>query len=98
MSKTVPLKKMPQDILMDPKWWYVESDTAEAVMEYQNEKELLRVYDAMHLVNLSKSDIQKLFFLKIFFREDWREEAMKYQRVIDVCDKKGMHAGSSLLD
>ena len=33
----VPLKKMPQNVLSDLKWWYVDSATGEAVMEDKNE-------------------------------------------------------------
>ena len=31
--KKVPLKKMPHNILSDLKWWYVDSEIGEAVME-----------------------------------------------------------------
>ncbi len=43
--KKVPLKKMPQNVLQNLKWWYVDSDTGEAVMEDQDEQCLLRIYE-----------------------------------------------------
>ena len=43
--KKVPLKKMPQNVLQNLKWWYVDNDTGEAVMEDQDEQCLLRIYE-----------------------------------------------------
>ena len=57
--KKVPLKKLPQNILQNMKWWYVDSETGEAVMEDQDEQCLLKTYDNLHLVNLSKDDLLK---------------------------------------
>ena len=92
----VPLKKMPQDILKDLKWWYVDNDTGEAVMEDQNDQVLLKVYDYMHFANLFKDDLLKLHTNKILFIDFWRHEGRRYKRVVIVCVDKGLHAGSEL--
>ena len=92
----VPLKKMPQDVLETVKWWYVDKDTGEAVMQDQDYKELLRVYDPLHLVNLSKGDLLKLNELSLLCMDIWIDEAQKYKRVVRMCVEKGLHAGSEL--
>ena len=94
--KKVPLKKMPQDILENVRWWYVDKDTGEAVMQDQDYKELLRVYDPLHLVNLSRSDLLKLNELRLLCMDIWKDEAHKYKRVVRLCVKKGLYAGSNL--
>ena len=91
--KKVPLKKMPQDILSHVKWWYIDKDTGEAVMQNQDYEELLRVYDPLHLVNLSKNDLLKLNKIKILRMDIWSFEAQKYQNVVKLCVEKGLHAG-----
>ena len=65
----VSLKKMPHNVLGDLKWWYVDSDTGEAVMEDHSEQVLLKVYDYLHLANLSKDDLLKLHTNKIMFTD-----------------------------
>ena len=80
----------------DLKWWYVDSDTGEAVMEDDSEQVLLKVYDYMHLANLSKYDLLKLHTNKILFTDFWRHEGRRYQRVVKVCVEKGLHADSDL--
>ena len=87
---------MPQDILGTIKWWYVDKDTGEAVMQDQQYQELLRVYDSLHLLNLSRGDMLKLNKLRLLCMDIWRDEAQKYKRVVRVCVAKGLHAGSDL--
>ena len=70
---------MPQDVLGNMKWWYVDSTTGEAVMEDQNEQEILRVYDYLHLANLSKEDLLKLHENKMLSIDFWRHEKRRYQ-------------------
>ena len=76
--KKVPLKKMPQNVLSELKWWYVDNDTREAVMEDHSEQVLLKVYDYLHLANLSKDDLLKLHTNKILFTDFWRHEGRMY--------------------
>ena len=90
--KKVPLKKMPQDVLESIRWWYVDKDTGEAVMQNEEYQELLRVYDPLHLVNLSKKDLFKLNELRLLCMDIWREEAQKYKKVVRVCVEKDVHA------
>ena len=87
---------MPQNVLKNMKWWFVDSDTGEAIMEDQNEQCLLRVYDSLHLVNLSKDDLMMLHQNKIFYIDAWRHEGRRYQKVVSVCVSKGLYAGSVL--
>ena len=75
--KQVPLKKMPQDGLKNLKWWYADGETGEALMDDKDDKEVLQVYDYMHLVNLSKHDLLKLHENKILFVDDWRHEGQR---------------------
>ena len=94
--KKVPLKQMPQDILRNMKWWFVDGETSEAVMEDQDDKEILRVYDPLHLVNLSRDDLLKLHANQILCHDSWMHEGRKYQKVVKVCVTHGLHAGSVL--
>ena len=87
---------MPQDVLGNMKWWYVDSTTGEAVMEDQEEQEILRVYDYLHLANLSKEDLLTLHENKMLSTDFWRHEKRRYQRVVKVCVEKGLHAGSEV--
>ena len=94
--KMVPLKKMPQNVLNDLKWWYIDSTTREAVMEEKNEQVILKVYDYLHLANLSKDDLLILNENQMFSTDFWRHERRRYQRVVRVCIEKGLHAKSDL--
>ena len=78
------------------KWWYVDSESGEAVMEDSEENTLLRVYDCLHLVNLSKDDLLRLHANKILYLDSWRYEGRRYQNIVKVCVEKGLHAGSKL--
>ena len=60
-------------------------------MEDHNQQVLLKVYDYMHLANLSKDDLLKLHTNKIMFTDFSR-----YQKVVKVCVDKGLHADSDL--
>ena len=65
-------------------------------MEDQDEHCLLRVYDSLHLVNLSKYDLLKLHENKILYIDSWRHEGRRFQRVVSVCVTKDLYAGSVL--
>ena len=83
-------------MLSDLKWWYVDSATGEAVMEDKNEQVILRVYNYLHLANLSKDDLLKFHKNHMLSTDFWRHERRRYQRVVKVCIEKGLHAGSEL--
>lgn len=98
--KKIPLKKMPQDVLADLHYWGIDGATGEAYMVKVNDEveegftELMRVYDYMHLINLSKGDLLKLHKNRIVFIERYRSVAKRFQNIVDLCVKKGLHAGS----
>ena len=65
-------------------------------MEDQDEQCLLRIYDNLHLVNLSKDDLLKLHENKILYIDSWRHEGRRYHNVVSVCVAKGLYLGSVL--
>ena len=92
----IPLTKYPLDFLKNFKWWWYNGVTGEAVIENQEEGEMVYVYDPINLVNFSESDLKILHRNKILFQDECREIAMTFQRVVDLCVKRGIHAGSQL--
>ena len=90
----VPLKKLPQDVLGNLKWWFVNVNTGEAEMTDHDDNCIMKVYDPIHLVNLSEADLKKLSETQIFYRVDWEDQAMEYQAVIDVCRRMMAHTGT----
>ena len=96
--KQVPLKKLPQNVLSNLKWWHVDVDTGEAEMVDRDDKSILKVYDPIHLVNLSEADLKILSENNIMYRLDWEEQALEYQAVIEVCRKKNAHTGTHKKD
>ena len=73
-------------------------NTGEAEMWDHDDNVVMKVYDPIHLVNLSEADLKKLFETKIFCREDWEQQAWEYQAVIEVCVKQNAHTGSHKKD
>ena len=96
--KQVLLKKLPQDVLGNLKWWFVNVNTGEAEMWDHDDNVVMKVYDPIHLVNLSEADLKKLSETKIFCREDWEQQAWEYQAVIEVCVNQNAHTGSHKKD
>ena len=90
MPEESAAKENASEYLSTLKWWYVDSDTGESVMENHSEQVLLKVYDYPHLANLSKDDLLKLHTNKIMFTDFWRHEGRRYQRVVRVCVDKGL--------
>ena len=84
---------MPQDVFKNMLGWYVDRYTGEAIMVDENNRRLLRVYDALHLVNLSKDDLLRLDTIKIFSWPEMEAEAKKYQDVVTLCVQRMVHAG-----
>ena len=54
---------------------------------------MIRVLDPMWLVNCSKEDIKCLYFSKIVFEDREKEQALQFQRVVNVCYAKDVNAG-----
>ena len=92
-SERTPFKFMPQDVLQDMLGWYLDRYTGEAIMVDENNRKLLKVYDALHLANLSKDDLLRLDTLKVFSWPEMEDEAKKYQNVVTLCVEKMVHAG-----
>ncbi|KAI3815772.1 hypothetical protein L1987_15453 [Smallanthus sonchifolius] len=69
----IPLKKIPQDVLSELKWWYVDVITGEAVVEDMNGRVLMRFFDAMNIINFSKFDQKMLKHREIMYTKEWRE-------------------------
>ncbi|KAI3742528.1 hypothetical protein L1987_60212 [Smallanthus sonchifolius] len=94
----IPLKKIPQDFLGNMKWWYVDVNTGEARIEDKDNKVIVCFYDAMNLINFSKKDQRTLRKNEIMFIDEWKEQGLQYKRVLEICRRYGVHAGSRLPD
>ncbi|MFS7929038.1 hypothetical protein Hanom_Chr04g00327861 [Helianthus anomalus] len=53
----------------------------------------IRVLNPMWLVNCSKKDIECLFFTKIWYFLEDKEQAMQFQKIINVCFEKDINSG-----
>ncbi|KAI3776291.1 hypothetical protein L1987_46067 [Smallanthus sonchifolius] len=94
----IPLKNIPQDFLGNMKWWYVDVNTGEARVEDKDNKVIVCFYDAMNLINFSKKDQRTLRKNEIMYTDEWREQGLQYKRVLEICRRYGVHAGSRLPD
>ncbi|KAI3786650.1 hypothetical protein L1987_40493 [Smallanthus sonchifolius] len=94
----IPLKKIPQDFLGNMKWWYVDVNTGEARIEDKDNKVIVCFYDTMNLINFSKKVQRTLRNNEIMFIDEWREQGLQYKRVLEICRRYGVHAGSRLPD
>ncbi|KAI3810897.1 hypothetical protein L1987_20535 [Smallanthus sonchifolius] len=94
----IPLKNIPQDFLGNMKWWYVDVNTGEAKVEDKDNKVIVCFYDAMNLINFSKKDQRTLRKNEIMYTDEWREQGLQYKRVLEICRRYGVHAGSRLQD
>lgn len=66
------------------------------MLEDQAKKELMQVYDPISLINFSATDLCVLHSNKILFDKECESYAMQFQKVVDCCVKKGIHAGNLL--
>ncbi|KAI3802324.1 hypothetical protein L1987_30454 [Smallanthus sonchifolius] len=94
----ISLKKIPQDFLGNMKWWYVDVNTGEARIEDKDNKVIVCFYDAMYLINFSKKDQRTLRKNEIMFTYELKEQGLQYKRVLEICRRYGVHAGSRLPD
>ncbi|KAI3754649.1 hypothetical protein L1987_54436 [Smallanthus sonchifolius] len=95
--KKIQLRKLPQNFSRYFKWWNYDSRTGEAVivLDKGDDWETIRVYDPMWLTNLSERDVYTLYKRPIF-SDIWdMEQALQFQRVIEVCFAYEIHAGVS---
>ncbi|KAM0030901.1 hypothetical protein Hdeb2414_s0017g00502451 [Helianthus debilis subsp. tardiflorus] len=89
----IPLMPMQQDFLGDMRLWCYDLDTHEAVIVFNDDKNF-RILDPMWLVNMSASDIAKLYRHDIFYEDKDAHQALKFQRVACYCYYRGIHSGS----
>ncbi|KAJ0616566.1 hypothetical protein HanIR_Chr02g0091981 [Helianthus annuus] len=89
------LMPMKQDFLGDMRLWCYDSDTHEAVIVFNGDQKNFRMLDPMWLVNMSASDINKLYRHDIFYEDKDAHQALKFQRVACYCYYRGIHSGSS---
>ncbi|KAI3813980.1 hypothetical protein L1987_18718 [Smallanthus sonchifolius] len=94
----IPLKNIPHKFLGNMKWWYVDVNTGEARVEDIDNKVIVCFYDAMNLINFSKKDQWTLRKNEIMYTDEWREQGLQYKRVLEICRRYGVHAGSRLPD
>ncbi|MFS7912637.1 hypothetical protein Hanom_Chr02g00132261 [Helianthus anomalus] len=83
------------DPVTGEKGWVLNPRTIEAVITLFDGKEwrYIHVLDPMWLVNYSKKDIECLFFNKIMYYEADKEQAHKFQKLMNVCFEKDINSG-----
>ncbi|MFS7973535.1 hypothetical protein Hanom_Chr09g00857681 [Helianthus anomalus] len=91
----IPLMPMKQDFLGEMRLWCYDSDTHEAVIVFNGDQENFRMLDPMWIVNMSASDINKLYRHDIFYEDKDAHQALKFQRIACFCYYRGIHSGSS---
>ncbi|MFS7976613.1 hypothetical protein Hanom_Chr10g00894451 [Helianthus anomalus] len=77
----IPLIKMKQDFLGNLALWCYDSDTHEAVIVFKNDEENFSMLDPMWIVNMSATDIDKLFRHDIFYEHKDANQALLFQCV-----------------
>ncbi|MFS8003805.1 hypothetical protein Hanom_Chr13g01218211 [Helianthus anomalus] len=96
--KNMPLREMEQDFYKDFKGWiFNPPSTCDVVITVLDEKtgdwRHIHVLDPMWLVNYSKKDIECLFINKIVYNEVDKNQAQRYQKLINVCFAKDINFG-----
>lgn len=77
------MHKFDQYLFKDLKYWYHDSETIKVVIQGQT-GEILRIYDPMNLVNLSKNDFKALYAKKIMAHKDYNVEAQTLLWVVQL--------------
>ncbi|KAJ0466323.1 hypothetical protein HanIR_Chr14g0670781 [Helianthus annuus] len=92
--KTIPIPKMEQDFYKGFLGWVYSCISTEAMITYRAGGEIrhIHVYDPMWLVNCSAKDIECLFINKIHYQLEDKEQAMQFQRVVNLCFQKGINS------
>ncbi|MFS7925703.1 hypothetical protein Hanom_Chr04g00288171 [Helianthus anomalus] len=86
---------MPHNFLEEMRLWCYDTDTHEAVIVFDGDRENFRMLDPMWIVNMSASDIGKLYRHNIFYEDKDAHQTLRFQRVACFCYYRGIHAGSS---
>ncbi|KAI3819418.1 hypothetical protein L1987_13252 [Smallanthus sonchifolius] len=104
----IPLSKLPQDILGDMWYWYVDPKTGEAVIMGKGKsdsgntvpKEVIRVFDEVCFINFSVNDLEVLADKFCIHIDEWTKLlSAKYDKLIKFCldYKKKMEAKEAVL-
>ncbi|MFS7960791.1 hypothetical protein Hanom_Chr08g00707161 [Helianthus anomalus] len=92
----MPLKEIEPDFYKDFRGWAYDLKTCQAMIALRDEKMVYRhifLIDQMWLVNYSKKDIDCLFFNKIMYYPTDKEQALQYQKVVNVCFEEDINSG-----
>ncbi|KAM0006802.1 hypothetical protein Hdeb2414_s0161g00818611 [Helianthus debilis subsp. tardiflorus] len=65
----IPQMPMKQNFLENMVLWCYDSDAHEAVIVFKDDQENFRMLDPMWIINMSASDINKLFHHDIFYED-----------------------------
>jgi hypothetical protein len=95
----VPAKKWKQNMLGLLDNWKIDKNTGEAKMFADRRQEMLimSMYDPMQVVNLSRSDLRRLYDANYSSVPFWKNEERKYRKIIQVCLHERIHANSRKL-
>lgn len=92
--QSIPLAYLPQDCLSNFGSWQYDCRAYDAVIYDAKYKEILRVYDPLHLVTLSSSDLKTLSRYRMTTYAGETALARMYEHVVHVCVTKGYHSGN----
>ncbi|MFS7913658.1 hypothetical protein Hanom_Chr02g00144251 [Helianthus anomalus] len=90
----IPLMPVKQNLLEKMRLWCYNSDTHEAVIVFKDQ-ENFRMLDPMWIVNMSATNINKLFQHDIFYEDVYAQQPLLFQRVACFCFYRGIHVGSN---
>ncbi|KAI3794928.1 hypothetical protein L1987_37569 [Smallanthus sonchifolius] len=104
----IPLSKLPQDILGDMWYWYVDPKTGEAVVMSKGKsesgnmvpKEVIGIFDEVCFINFSVNDLEVLADKYCIHIDEWTKLlSAKYDKLIKFCldYKKKMEAKEQTL-
>ena len=97
--KKVPAIRWDQDMLTEMTFWQIDIKSGEAQMFVDDSKKqmLLRMYDPMQVVNLSRGDQRRLLDTPCSVVDFWRVEERRYRNILSHCLQERIHANSTRL-
>ncbi|MFS7977641.1 hypothetical protein Hanom_Chr10g00906401 [Helianthus anomalus] len=88
VMRNMSLRKIEQDSYEEFRGWYYDPEAVEAIISLRNKETWMwrgiRILDPMWLVNLSKKDVEWLFFTMIWYLEAAKVQAMQFQNIINL--------------
>lgn len=105
--KKIPLEKLPLNFLKRMKYWAYDDVSGEAVIRYIPDSEPeeidpwimkfeeVRVYDPLSQINLTLTDLEALHSHKIEYIDEFKTDAIKFQKIVNICIAKGIHVGGT---